>query len=306
MADGIRELAAVLRPDWRPAAADGDAGAPMHRALRAALPDSGLPGARATHRIATEDAEAPVVLRLYPERGLAVIDMRPARAAPRLLDATAVRRLFSDRTAHIRPEDGDASTAYHAPDNRLSVRAGETGTGRTGTWRIAPGGGYCTEVAPKAGWRCRYVARTGGGRYALISAVEGRATGRRVARLTFSAGNSAALFVARVRDVLSPALVETLTRGHSAERRGPDGPEARVFFRDDGTYAARWPDGRTARGRWTVLRDGRRCRLPDPPSSGTARCRYLRETDGGTFALVDEHGAKTGEVLIAEGNVHGL
>lgn len=295
----VDRLAATVRPGW-------EAGDAIADGLRDILADHEAADEPSTDTITTDAPESPVVVRLYPEQGAAVVDIRPDAPQPRVLPADEVEAALRDTTARIVRRDGATFTAYHAPDGLLSRRpAGESALD-TGTWRVAPSGAYCVETAPRAGWRCRYVVAADGGGYALMRAQDGRATGELTADMTLTPGNAAGLFVARVRDILAPEMVMTLTAGHTAVHRdgGEDAPAA-VYYRERGQYTAR-RDGRLESGIWNVLQDGRRCRQRKQPTPGGWDCAYLRETDGGTFALVDESGAKTGEVVISEGNTEGL
>lgn len=296
VADGIAMMAEALRPDW--------VAAPemVKKTLAHAFDDYSPDAADKAYGIDTEVEGDRAALRIYPSRGKASFDIRPKVPSFERLDRNAATRLLEDSTLVMRPTDGRAPYfAYHAPDRLFTGQAEGAEGIDTGTWRIAADGTYCVELAPSAGWRCSTLVRQSDGAYALMDAVDGQPIGRIRAMADFEPGNPKGLFVARVADTLPPDMVAEITTEHTEERREAGAQQAvTAYFRADGTFK----EGPEA-GRWNVLQDGRRCWKVDEPDPGNWRCAFLRETDGGTFTLIDEGGAVIAEALIVEGNPKG-
>jgi hypothetical protein len=296
--EAMTMIVGVLRPKWI------GADTVIKQTLTHAFNDYDPGNADAGYTIATDGVKDNAALRLYPTRGKITFDIRPKVPAYRILDRDAAVRLLQDSTARLTPEGDDpVYTAYHAPDRLL---AGQTTDGQsgeeqppdTGSWRVAQNGTYCVERAPVAGWKCSLIVVDETGAHALMATQDGHPTGRITAAMEMTSGNPDGLFVHRVPDILPPDMVLQLSVEHTEERRRA-GTENTVtaYFRANGTFKE-GPE----EGRWHVLQDGRRCWKVDEPDPGDWRCAYLRETDGGTFAYLNNSGEILAEGLIVEGN----
>ncbi|MBP5856709.1 hypothetical protein KAJ83_06795 [Marivibrio halodurans] len=299
--EAIVMVTATLRPEW------GSAEKVVTRTVQHAFKDYDPAGPDKAYGIDTGIESDQAALRVYPTRSKATFDIRPRLPSFERLNRTAVTRLLEDSTLVMKPLDGRAPyRSYHAPDRLFSGKVTGSESVDTGTWRVAADGTYCVELAPTAGWRCSTIVRNSKGDYALMEAVDGKPIGHVRAMLDFVPGNPQGLFVARVADVLPPSMVAEVTAGHTEERRerARDSSGAKntvtTYFRGDGSFKEGPEDGR-----WNVLQDGRRCWKVEQPEPGGWQCAFLRETDGGTFTLVDEGGRVMAEALIRQGNIKG-
>lgn len=245
-------------------------------------------------------------LRTQRKTQVAAIDIPLSISRQTRIDRDTLRALVNDATFEISPAGADPLIAYHAPNGRFSGRASRGSGVLSGSWQVSEAGEYCVEQAPKPGWACNFLFREDN-RILLVAGRDGRATGRVLAVVRQSPGNTAELPTLSVQDVLDGRMVDKLLRGRTETRRVADRPGQQIlYFRDTGRYTANLGGGTLGMGNWAVLYDGRRCLKQYRPQEEPWRCEFLRETDGGTFTAVGPNGEQLGESVYQDGNPYNL
>lgn len=317
MIQAAQQVARLVVPDWQ------DAEAELAARLAPPLTDFVATGTSQGTTIAIPET-TPAGLQFVAEERLAVLDFPVTSHASQQLSERDLKSIISDTSfvfsvnhAGNQVAPGTEHHRYHAPDGRFGGISAD-GTPENGSWSLTPDGQYCVETAPHPVLVCSYVFEDGSHRYLLVPVTAGDAASTEgtagFQSFTTQYGNPEGFAVPRRADATPAAVTRMIVIGQTEERRNPDGTGARIYLDKNG-QARGFRDGQPIVGRWSVLRDGRRCLINQPGelantsanTSATAwECAFLSETDGGTFRIFDAASQLLGEVLYQDGNPNGF
>ncbi len=263
--------------------------------------------------------------------GVAAMDL-PIRYPETILHKPdELRKILSDLSFLLIDQTGKRTESYHAPNGRyvankeievlkedqeLEVDGVPVPDEEleyeiiqvmvTGSWRISDESEYCIQEAPSPLWTCSNLYQRDN-TWMILEKNEGQVNTTALSYIIEGHGNLRNLPVLRVPDTLDADEVRKfVTRRSEYYRQSTEDQPTKAFFAGNGNYAGRLADDETVIGRWSVLHDGRRCLQQVFPEELDWQCHFLRETDGGTFALIDEDGNVIREAVMKLGNPENL